>query len=196
MNISYAVLSGGKAKRFGSDKTKALYKEKPLYLYGLETGLSVSSDVMHISKDAAKYKPFLENVQYLQDDLEEICPMSGLIKAAQAAKYDDIFTVSADAPLISGDFVKFLYGYFKNCDGVIPVINDKSYTLMSFYKRKVLLAMIDDYKNKNYKITKSLEKFNIKYVCEADIFAAGFKSRMFTNINFQEDLDKLEADNG
>lgn len=196
MNISYAVLSGGKAKRFGSDKTKALYKEKPLYLYCLETGLSVSSDVMHISKDAEKYKPFLENVQYLLDDLEEICPMSGLIKAAQAAKYDDIFTVSADAPLISGDFVNFLYGYFKDCDGVIPVINDKSYTLMSFYKRKVLLAMIDDYKNKNYKITKSLEKFNIKYVCEADIFAAGFKSRMFTNINFQEDLDKLEADNG
>ena len=55
MNISYAVLSGGKAKRFGSDKTKALYQEKPLYLYCLETGLSVSSDVMHISKDAEKY---------------------------------------------------------------------------------------------------------------------------------------------
>ena len=33
MDISYAMLSGGKAKRFGSDKTKALYKEKPLYIY-------------------------------------------------------------------------------------------------------------------------------------------------------------------
>ena len=63
MNISYAVLSGGKAKRFGSDKTKALYKGKPLYIYGLETGLSISSDVMHISKDAEKYQPFLENVR-------------------------------------------------------------------------------------------------------------------------------------
>lgn len=196
MNISYAVLSGGRAKRFGSDKTKALYKEKPLYIYGLETGLSVSSDVMHISKNAEKYKPFLENVQYLQDDLEEICPMSGLIKAAQAAKYDDIFTVSADAPLISSDFVKFLYGYFKDCDGVIPVINGKSYTLMSFYKKYLLLAMLNDYKNKNYKIIKSLEKFNIKYVCEEDIFAAGFKSKIFTNINFQEDLNRLKAENG
>lgn len=196
MNISYAVLSGGKAKRFGSDKTKALYKGKPLYIYGLETGLSISSDVMHISKDAEKYQPFLENVRYLQDDLEETCPMSGLIKAAQTAKYDDIFTVSADAPLISSEFVKFLYGYFKDCDGVIPVINGKSYTLMSFYKREVLLSMQDDYKNKNYKLTKSLERFNIKKVCEEDIFAAGFKSRMFTNINFQDDLDKLEADNG
>ena len=196
MNISYAVLSGGKAKRFGSDKTIALYKGKPLYIYGLETGLSISSDVMHISKDAEKYQPFLENVRYLQDDLEETCPMSGLIMAAQTAKYDDIFTVSADAPLISSEFVKFLYGYFKDCDGVIPVINGKSYTLMSFYKREVLLSMQDDYNNKNYKLIKSLERFNIKKVCEEDIFAAGFKSRMFTNINFQDDLDKLEADNG
>lgn len=196
MNISYAVLSGGKAKRFGSDKTKALYKGKPLYIYGLETGLSISSDVMHISKDAEKYQPFLENVRYLQDDLEETCPMSGLIKAAQTAKYDDIFTVSADAPLISSEFVKFLYGYFKDCDGVIPVINGKSYTLMSFYKREVLLSMQDDYNNKNYKLIKSLERFNIKKVCEEDIFAAGFKRRMFTNINFQDDLNKLEADNG
>lgn len=196
MNISYAVLSGGRAERFGSDKTKALYKEKPLYIYGLETGLAVSSDVMHISKNTEKYKPFLENVRYLQDDLEEICPMSGLIKAAQAAKYDDIFTVSADAPLINSDFVKFLYGYLKDCDGVIPVINGKSYTLMSFYKKEVLCSMLNDYKNKNYKIIKSLEKFNIKYVCEEDIFAFGFKSKMFTNINFQEDLNRLEADNG
>ena len=158
MDISYAMLSGGKAKRFGSDKTKALYKEKPLYIYGLETGLKVSCDVMHISKDAEKYKPFLENVRYIQDDLEEICPMSGLIKAAEEAKHDDIFAVSADAPLITWEFIKFLYIRFKDCDGVIPVINGKSYTLMSFYKRDVLQAMIYDYKNKNYKIIKSLER--------------------------------------
>ena len=193
MDISYAVLSGGKAKRFGSDKTKALYKGKPLYIYGLETGLSVSSDVMHISKNAEKYKPFLENVRYLQDDLEEICPMSGLIKAGQIAKYDDIFVVSADAPLIEKEFVKFLYSNFYDCDGIIPVINGKSYTLISFYKRKVLLNMLNDYNNKNFKIIKSLEKYNIKYINEDIIFSSGFNDTMFTNINFQEDLNKLEA---
>lgn len=193
MDISYAVLSGGKAKRFGSDKTKALYKGKPLYIYGLETGLSVSSDVMHISKNAEKYKPFLENVRYLQDDLEEICPMSGLIKAGQIAKYDDIFVVSADAPLIEKEFVKFLYSNFYDCDGIIPVINGKSYTLMSFYKRKVLLNMLNDYNNKNFKIIKSLEKYNIKYINEDIIFSSGFNDTMFININFQEDLNKLEA---
>ena len=196
MDISYAVLSGGQAKRFGSDKTKALYKGKPLYLYGIETGLSLSSDVMLISKDSSKYQPYLKNVQYLQDDLGEICPMSGLIKAGQSAKYDDIFILSADAPLIEKEFVKFLYSSFNACDGVIPVINGKIYTLMGFYKRKVLLNMLDDYNNKNFKIIKSLEKYNMKYINEDIIFAAGFNSTMFTNINFKEDLNKLEENNG
>ena len=196
MDISYAVLSGGQAKRFGSDKTKALYKGKPLYLYGIETGLSLSSDVMLISKDSSKYQPYLKNVLYLQDDLGEICPMSGLIKAGQSAKYDDIFILSADAPLIEKEFVTFLYSHFNNCDGVIPVINGKSYTLMGFYKRKVLLNMLDDYNNKNFKIIKSLEKYNIKYINEDIIFSSGFNDTMFTNINFQEDLNKLEENNG
>ncbi len=196
MDISYAVLSGGQAKRFGSDKTKALYKGKPLYLYGIETGLSLSSDVMLISKDSSKYQPYLKNVQYLQDDLGEICPMSGLIKAGQSAKYDDIFILSADAPLIEKEFVTFLYSHFNNCDGVIPVINGKNYTLMGFYKRKVLLNMLDDYNNKNFKIIKSLEKYNIKYINEDIIFSSGFNDTMFTNINFQEDLNKLEENNG
>lgn len=196
MDISYAVLSGGQAKRFGSDKTKALYKGKPLYLYGIETGLSLSSDVMLISKDSSKYQPYLKNVQYLQDDLGEICPMSGLIKAGQSAKYDDIFILSADAPLIEKEFVTFLYSHFNNCDGVIPVINGKNYTLMGFYKRKVLLNMLDDYNNKNFKIIKSLEKYNIKYINEDIIFSLGFNDTMFTNINFQEDLNKLEENNG
>ncbi|HIZ89102.1 MAG: molybdenum cofactor guanylyltransferase [Mucispirillum sp.] len=196
MDISYAVLSGGQAKRFGSDKTKALYKGKPLYLYGIETGLSLSSDVMLISKDSSKYQPYLKNVQYLQDDLGEICPMSGLIKVGMSAKYDDIFILSADAPLIEKEFVKFLYSSFNNCDGVIPVINGKSYTLMGFYKRKVLLNMLDDYNNKNFKIIKSLEKYNIKYINEDIIFSSGFNDTMFTNINFQEDLNKLEENNG
>ncbi len=196
MDISYAVLSGGQAKRFGSDKTKALYKGKPLYLYGIETGLSLSSDVMLISKDSSKYQPYLKNVLYLQDDLGEICPMSGLIKAGQSAKYDDIFILSADAPLIEKEFVTFLYSHFNNCDGVIPVINGKNYTLMGFYKRKVLLNMLDDYNNKNFKIIKSLEKYNIKYINEDIIFSSGFNDTMFTNINFQEDLNKLEENNG
>lgn len=192
MNISFAMLSGGNAKRFGSDKTIALYKNKPLFMYGLETGLLVSSDVLLVSKDTTKYKPYLNNIRYVQDDLEEVCPMSGLIKVAKVAKYDDIFIISADAPLISSDFILFLYKNFTNCDGVMPVFNGKSYTLMSFYKRYTLLSMIEDYKNKNYKIITALSKYNIKKIDESIILSSGFSEKIFTNINYKDDLKKLD----
>ena len=44
MNISYALLSGGLAKRFGKDKTLALYKEKPFFTYSLFCGSHKNTD--------------------------------------------------------------------------------------------------------------------------------------------------------
>lgn len=193
MEFTFALLSGGASKRFGSDKTIALYKNKPLFLYGLETGLSVSKDVIHISKNPDKYKPFIENVKYLSDDLKEICPMSGLIKAGTSAKYDYIFVLSADSPLITKEFILFLSNNIDNYDGIVPEINGKIYPLISIYKKNVLLNMQNDYNKKNYKIIKSLENFNIKYLNENTILNNGFSKTIFTNINYTDDLKNLES---
>ena len=56
--------------------------------------------------------------------------------------------------------------------------------------------MLYDYNNKNFKIIKKQKKYNIKYINEDIIFSSGFNDTMFTNINFQEDLNKLEENNG
>lgn len=196
MEYSFALLSGGSSRRFEDDKTKALLYGKPLYLYGLECGISISYDVMHISKNREKYKPFLENVSYIEDELEVLCPMSGLITAGRKSKYDYIFVLSADSPLITGDFFKYLYNNINGCDGVIPVVNGKEYPLIALYKKHVLLSMEQEYKNNEYKLLKSLKKHNILYIEENEIFKAGFKKDMFININYKEDLKSLEEKNG
>lgn len=194
INISFALLSGGNSVRFGSDKTTALYKGTPLFLHGLKTGLTVSDDVIHISKNPDKYKPFINGVRYLADDLATVCPMSGLIKAGNDAVYDNIFVLSADAPLVNSEFVQFLTGYLNSYDGVVPSINNKFYPLISIYKKYVLKSMINDYNNNNFKIIKSLERFNILYLNENIIFDNGFNTEIFTNINYTDDLKKLEVE--
>lgn len=196
MSFTFAQLSGGEAKRFGSDKTKAIYKGKPLFLYGIETGLKVTDDVLHLSKKKDKYMPFLEGVSYVEDEFEVVCPMSGLITAAKYAKYDNIFVVSADAPKISSDIILFLEKEFTSeYDAVIPEFNGKLYTLSAFYKKNVLLSLIDDYKNKKYKIITSLEQHNLKIIKEEELINNGFSKSIFTNINFEKDLIELEKDN-
>lgn len=196
MKCSFALLSGGSSRRFVSDKTKALLYGKPLFLYGLECGLEVSDDVLHISKNKDKYKPFINNVKYLEDELDVICPMSGLITAARHAKYEYIFILSADSPLITGNFFKYLYDNIKSYDGVMPVINSKSYPLTAVYKKSILLSMEEDYKKENFKLIKSLEKHNILYLQEDEIIKAGFKKDIFININYQDDLKSLEEKHG
>lgn len=196
MKCSFALLSGGSSRRFVSDKTKALLYGKPLFLYGLECGLEVSDDVLHISKNKDKYKPFINNVKYIEDELDVICPMSGLITAARHAKYEYIFILSADSPLITGNFFKYLYNNIKSYDGVMPVINSKSYPLTAVYKKSILLSMEEDYKKENFKLIKSLEKHNILYLQEDEIIKAGFKKDIFININYQDDLKSLEEKHG
>ena len=196
MKCSFALLSGGSSRRFVSDKTKALLYGKPLFLYGLECGLEISDNVLHISKNKDKYKPFINNVKYLEDELDVICPMSGLITAARHAKYEYIFILSADSPLITGNFFKYLYNNIKSYDGVMPVINSKSYPLTAVYKKSILLSMEEDYNKENYKLIKSLEKHNILYLQEDEIIKAGFKKDIFININYKDDLKSLEKKHG
>lgn len=196
MKCSFALLSGGSSRRFVSDKTKALLYGKPLFLYGLECGLEVSDDVLHISKNKDKYKPFINNVKYLEDELDVICSMSGLITAARHAKYEYIFILSADSPLITGNFFNYLHNNIKSYDGVMPVINSKSYPLTAVYKKSILLSMEEDYKKENFKLIKSLEKHNIIYLQEDEIIKAGFKKDIFININYQDDLKSLEEKHG
>lgn len=196
MECSFALLSGGNSRRFNDDKTKALLFGKPLYEYGLECGLSITSQVMHISKDKAKYKPFMENVEYLEDELDVVCPMSGLITAARYAKYDNIFILSADSPLITGNFFKYLYNNINTYDGVVPVIDNKQYPLTAIYKRHVLLSMEEDYNKNKYKLMKSLQNHNILYIQEDEIISSGFSKEMFININYKDDLKLLEENHG
>lgn len=196
MECSFALLSGGNSRRFNDDKTKALLFGKPLYEYGLKCGLSVASQVMHISKDKAKYKPFMENVEYLEDELDVVCPMSGLITAARYAKYDNMFILSADSPLITGNFFKYLYNNINTYDGVVPVIDNKQYPLTAIYKRHVLLSMEEDYNNNKYKLMKSLQNHNILYIQEDEIISSGFNKEMFININYKDDLKLLEENHG
>lgn len=196
MEYSFALLSGGNSRRFNDDKTKALLNGTPLYKYGLECGLLVSDDVIHISKNKEKYKPFIKGVKYIEDEYNEVCPMSGLLTAAKYAQYENIFILSADSPLITFDFFKFLYSNLESFQGVIPVVNNKHYPLIAIYKRNVLQSMEKDYNNKNYKLIKSLENHNILYIQEEKILKAGFSREIFVNINYKEDLKVLEEKNG
>lgn len=191
MEISFALMSGGEGKRFGSDKTKAIFRDKPLYACGLELGKKVSRDVMHVSKEPRKYEPFINGVSYIKDELEERCPMAGMITAARHAKNRLIFMLSADAPLFTADIIGYLCDNIGDKDAIIPEINGRLYPLSALYKTDILKSFTADYDRGNYKIIKALERYDMKKITEKELITAGFDLNAFTNINYAEDLARL-----
>lgn len=189
MKLTFALMSGGEGRRFGSDKTKALLNGKPLYLYGLELGLSLTDDILHLSRDPAKYEPFTGGVRYIADAYPNQCPMAGMITAANEARYDHLFVLSADSPLLQKPIVEFLFESGKGYDAVIPVINGKYYNLAALYSKKMLKSLYDYYNQGVYKITLCYENFNILFIDENILNVNGFSQNSFININTAEELE-------
>lgn len=192
MNISFALMSGGQGKRFGSDKTKACLLGKPLYLYGLELGLSVSSDVIHISRDVKKYEPFVEGVRYLADEYPFMCPMAGMITAGNNACFDYVFILSADSPLFDKKLVKYFMKLAEGNDAIIPYIDGKYYNLAAIYSKKMLMGLKNYYERGIYKITSCLNDFQVISPNYSELEHIGFSEGSFLNINEYKDIQKAE----
>lgn len=192
MEISFALMSGGQGKRFGSDKTKACLLGKPLFLYGLELGISVSSDVMHLSRDIFKYEPFIEGVRYLSDEYPFMCPMAGMITAGNNARFDYVFILSADSPLFDRKLIKYFMELAEGHDAVIPDINGKYYNLAAIYSKKMLIGLKSFYKRGMYKIKTCLDDFDVIFPNSSELNLLGFSEDSFLNINTYEDMKKAE----
>lgn len=190
MDISFALMSGGLGKRFGSDKTMAVLNGKPLYKYGLELGFEVSSDVLHISRNVEKYKPFIEGARYISDGYPNMCPMAGMITAADNARFDYIFVLSADTPLLDKNFIAYFKDIIGSRDAVIPSLKGKYYTLAALYSKKMLLALKPFYNRGEYKIVSCLDDFDVYYPDELELASHGRLEGSFININTREDLEK------
>lgn len=183
-------MSGGIGKRFGSDKTKALLAGKPLYRYGLELGLEVSGDVMHVSRNILKYEPFIKGVRYIEDEYPYMCPMAGMITAANHALNKRIFILSADAPLFDKKLIQYFDSIMGGYDAVIPLIDGKYYNLAALYSKKMLKGLLKFYNNGVYKITESLSNFNVLFLQEDKIFSISPSKASFLNLNTEEELQK------
>ncbi len=187
-DLSVAILSGGKGRRFGSDKTLTMLREKPLYSYPLSFAKKISDDVMFISRDKDKYKPFESNVRYLEDDYECQSALAGLLTAFDRAKHDKILVIAADMPFINSKIVDILMNSLDRFDIATPKINDKLMPLISIYNKNVKEIFLNFYSNGIYRLNDIFSELNYCAVYENSFNYAGVLNEQFININREEDL--------
>jgi len=192
-NISVAVLSGGQGRRFGTDKTLAVLSGKKLFDYPLDLAISISEDIMFISRDREKYKPFRDNIRYLEDDYSNQSAMAGILTALKRAIYDRVFVIPADMPLVNKHIAEIIISNSDGYDIAIPKINNKLMLLFAVYDKKIEKFLLAEYNKGNYRLFDLLPTLNIN-ILEEDIFInAGINLNLFININQSTDLDSAES---
>ncbi len=192
MEAGVIILAGGKSSRMG--KNKAL-----LPINGITSieriKNSISRDfpnILIVANDEELYQ-FL-NVPIIEDNIKEKGPLAGMQAGLMAAEYMTNVFIACDMPFISSELAKALVERSDGFDAVVPVINGKRHLLFAVYKKEVLKAIDECFKNDELSLKQLVDRIKVNYVTEKDLTEVSDLEQVFYNMNHPyeyEDAKKI-----
>jgi molybdopterin-guanine dinucleotide biosynthesis protein A len=208
--LAFAILIGGKSSRFGSDKGIFEFQGKPLISYQLEVLSKFDKDIFLVAKSREQVQKYANEIDitdlmgFIVDDRSLVenknlrTPMIGLysvFKDLKELKYQKLFVLSCDMPLIQKEIIELLiqecYGY----DCCIPKWDNGFveplfgiYPIIKAYKKSKQFLQ-----EGVYKLIKFFENdWKMNYIpVEGKIQQYDTNLLTFININAPVDLEEL-----
>lgn len=188
------ILCGGKSRRAGFDKSFAKIGGK----YIIETiheKLSECFDNVRLCADS-KERLSLFGLEIMEDRLKgKTGPAVAIHSALAGASSKYVFVTACDMPLIDAAHIEFMKHKLNSSsfspDALVPVNGGYIEPLYSFYSAGIAGLFEEEIEKGNFKISSILEMCDVQYLEER--YSKMFDERlaMFTNINYQEDLEKI-----
>jgi molybdopterin-guanine dinucleotide biosynthesis protein A len=190
---SGVILAGGKSSRMGVDKCTILFCGKPLIFWSYtkikelvdEVILSVSQD-----RDTEPLIRLLgEDIQFAQDEKQDLGPISGIYSSFKMAKGDYIAVIPCDSPLVNEKIYYRLFEMAKGFDGAVPKVKGYFEPLHGVYKRDTMLGAIERvYDEGKIRPKDTYEYLDIIELSEEEIKKFDPDLDSFFNINSFADL--------
>ncbi|MEG3125825.1 molybdenum cofactor guanylyltransferase [Sphingomonas sp. GB1N7] len=99
MRLLGAILAGGRATRFGSDKALAVLDGRPLILHSADVLQDIVSKIVVCGRDVAP-----EDMETIPDwpsaDLGPLGGLCGALRHAVAQDFDAVLTIGCDTPML------------------------------------------------------------------------------------------------
>lgn len=188
MEISIAILCGGKSRRFGRDKTKIKIDKEPLFRIMYEKFSRFSADTFfQVSKHTDH---IADNEHY--DIIENKGPLGGIYSALYRARNDKLFVIACDLPLIDVNILRELRKHLEY-DAVVPRWSNGLIEPLCAIYSKSLMKRIEEMIDKDIlKVSRLFEKVKVKWVDIDALISKGIISKdSFRNVNREEDLVNL-----
>lgn len=190
-DLSIAILCGGEASRFGSDKTRVRINEVPLYRLIWNKLEDKSDDVFLQIDPGDEY-----NLPTRPDLISGKGPLGAIYSALAHAAHEWLFVSACDLPYLDPRIVTELCSEVEEGTEVVIPRWDNGYLepLAALYNTSVLNSLEKNLESGIRKITDFFDCLdNVKGIAVDQLIEEGrISSRCFYNINTKKDFKKLD----
>ena len=191
-NILGVVLSGGKSKRFGEDKSEVFLGDKTLLEHTLIKINSKFNEVVIVSN-----KIYKNNYKIIKDCIDgNLGPLVAVLSAMKWVKnnnkpYDWIATFPCDTPFFSNSIIDDFILASKKKDSLLYFVQskEKRHNIFGLWSMKLIDILEKDIVKNNFR---KVEEWANKIGVEIIDIEPSSKEDLFLNINTEEDFIKAK----
>jgi molybdopterin-guanine dinucleotide biosynthesis protein A len=191
--LSAIVLAGGQSRRFGRDKASEMVAGRTLLDWVVHRLEPVVDEFLLVTLPGRSLprvnaeKP----VWLVYDEHPGQGPLAGIQAGLREARNDLALAVACDMPLLDAGLVRFLVGLAAGYDLVVPVAGGYPQVTHALYRRSLLPAIEELLRTGDLRLAALFEHALRLEVPEAELRAIDPYLRSFSNLNSQEDLERI-----
>ena len=189
MDVTFAILAGGKSFRMGKDKATIEVCNKPLIQQVYEKARRVSKKILIVSS-LHEQIPGIE-APIVKDIFPVRSSIIGIASALLAARTPYVFILACDMPFVTVQSIEHILKEVHGEDVIIPRTQSGWEALHAVYNRSCLSIMLTRIGLQRFKVTDILPFLSVREVGEHPAFVNKGVS-VFTNINVEEDLSLVQ----
>jgi|TARA_B100000470_G_C19763174_1_gene379366 molybdenum cofactor guanylyltransferase len=192
-NILPVVLAGGKAKRFGGNKSQAKLRDKMLIDYILSEILEQFNEVLIVANDPINHLSS-NKILKIEDCKKNLGPLGGVLSAMKWVKennknYQWISTFPSDTPFFKIKIFNNFLSKINERESELFFMNsnEKRHNIFGLWSVDLIDQLEKDLENGLRKVEKWANNIGVK-----TINMSFEKEDPFFNINTKEDLEKAK----
>lgn len=154
------ILTGGKSRRFLSDKSVSKLNNRTLTEILYEKLSSLAKETFIVGKKSSVH-PF----PFVEDKFPVQCALNGIMTALNHSDTEWSFIVSCDIPLIEKQTIQLISDNIQpDLDTVIPLVRNTPQPICSFYRFSSLSSFNKSFHQKDYRLRNIINNLKTQYV--------------------------------
>ena len=193
MKATSIILYGGKERRFGSDKSKALalVGGRPVIERILSVLEPISSQIVFVTSSEKRDISLAEKATIVTDVYPGRGPLGGIYTGLLHADSDPSIVVACDMPFLNGGLLTQMLAMANGFDVVVPRLGGGMVEpLHAVYAQTCLVKMKESLEAGHLPITPVFDQLRVRYVESAEYLALDPRMLSFFNLNYPEDLER------